>query len=124
MGLGAKLVELESSLSLAASPEIIGGCETRELHIEQGSARAVWEVATSGWPSGASPIEFVVSAAYEGDPLHNRPAPGTVTVNGGFAPCPPGFRASAGAASSPSLPIPRFIAPWEAAINLFQIVFD
>jgi hypothetical protein len=70
-GLSAKLVEIESSLSLDTTPKIIGDLEARELHIEQGSARAVWEVATPDWPSGVHPIDFVVFAAYEADPLNH-----------------------------------------------------
>jgi len=98
------------------------GVMIAELPVVSGSASAVWEV-TSGAASNASTVEsldFDVYLVYTANPGSNSPAPGTITVNQSFAPVPPAFTASAGAAASASLPIPRF-ADTSTANGIFAI---
>ncbi|MGA2270935.1 MAG: hypothetical protein ABSH44_20895 [Bryobacteraceae bacterium] len=85
-----------------------------------GSGSAVWEVVNTN-PATPENFDFGVWVTYTATPGSNSPPAGTATVNMTFAPVPPSFTASAGAAFSGSLTVPRF-ADLSTASNLFNIV--
>jgi len=92
-----------------------------ELPVVNGSASAVWEVINTN-PSALDSLDFGVYWAFTANPGANSPPTGTATVNLSYAPTPPGpFSATAGAAASGSLPIPRF-ADTSSGTNIATIV--
>jgi len=91
-----------------------------EIPVVNGSASAVWEILNTN-PSSQETVKFAVFATYVANVAQNSPPAGTATVNMSFAPTPPVFTASSGAAASSSLNIPRFIADPNAAKNIFAI---
>jgi hypothetical protein len=108
-----------------------------EIPVVNGSATAVWEVINTN-PSAVEGVstpnstgsttsnnigtfDFGVWQQFTANPGANSPPVGQATVNLSFAPTPPtAFSASAGAAASSTLPIPRF-ADTSAATNIFNI---
>lgn len=92
-----------------------------ELPVINGSASAVWEVINTN-PSALESLDFGVYWAFTANPGANSPPTGSATVNLSYAPTPPGpFSATAGAAASGSLPIPRF-ADTSSGTNIATIV--
>ena len=88
-----------------------------EVPITNGSGQAVWEVVNTN-PNTNETFSFGVYITYTANVAQNSPPPGTSTVNLSFAPTPPAFTASAGAAASSTLTIPRFIPDASAARNI------
>jgi len=84
------------------------GNAVAELTPISGTATAVWEVLAAD-PLVAQNFDFPVFFGWTGNAANNSPALGTASVAGSFAPTPPVFSASAGAAASATLPIPRFV---------------
>jgi hypothetical protein len=86
-----------------------------------GTGTAVWEVINTN-PAASESFTFGVYTSYTANQNQGTPAVGTVTVNQSFAPTPgPNtFTASAGAAASGTLTIPRF-ADTSTARNLVTI---
>ncbi len=72
-------------------------------------------------PNTSETFNFAVYTTYSANVAQNSPPPGTSTVNLSFAPTPPIFSASAGAAASSTLTIPRFISDASAARNFAVI---
>jgi hypothetical protein len=97
-----------------------GNVPIAEVPITNGSGLAVWEVVNTN-PSTNETLAFAVYTTYSANVAQNSPPPGTSTVNLSFAPTPPIFSASAGAAASSTLTIPRFVADQAAARN-FMVV--
>ncbi|HTP32681.1 MAG TPA: hypothetical protein VMJ75_10935 [Candidatus Acidoferrales bacterium] len=97
-----------------------GNVPIAEIQVVNGSATAVWEVVNTN-PNANEAVKFAVYSTYIANPGQNSPPPGTATVNLSFAPAPPTFSASAGAAASSTLTIPRFIADPSAARNILNI---
>jgi len=91
-----------------------------EIPVTNGSASATWEVLNTN-PNTQETFKFAVFATYTANVAQNSPPPGTATVNLSYAPTPPAFTASSGAAASSSLNVPRFIADPNAARNLFTV---
>jgi hypothetical protein len=107
-----------------------------EIPVVNGTATAVWEVVntnpsaiegqsntttTSTTQNNTGSFDFGVWQQFTANPGANSPPVGQATVNLSFAPTPPvAFSASAGAAASSTLPIPRF-ADTSAATNIFNI---
>jgi len=97
-----------------------GAVPLAELAITAGSATAVWEVLNTN-PNAQENVKFSVFTTYISNVAQNSPPAGTATVNMSFAPTPPVFTASSGAAASSSLTVPRFIADPNAAKNIFGV---
>ena len=97
-----------------------GNVPIAEVTITNGTGTAVWEVVNTN-PNTNETLQFAVYTTYSANVAQNSPAPGTSTVNLSFAPTPPAFSASAGAAASSSLTIPRFISDASAARNIAVI---
>jgi len=91
-----------------------------ELPVVNGSTAAVWEIINTNAATSEN-FDFGVWLAYTASPGTNSPPPGTATVNLSFAPIPPDFTASAGAAASSSLTVPRF-ADTSTALQIFSVV--
>ena len=107
--------------ALSSTDNIQGGnIPLTEINVVNGTATAVWEVINTN-PNANETLKFGVYETFVSNVAQNTPAPGTATVNLSFAPSPPAFSASSGAAASSSLPIPRFIADPNAARNIFNI---
>jgi len=102
------------------APGNSGNVPIAEIPVTNGSATAVWEVLNTN-PTAQETFKFAVFSTYTANVAQNSPPPGTATVNLSFAPTPPIFTASSGAAASSSLNIPRFIADPNAARNIFAI---
>jgi len=102
----------------ASSPTV--GVPIAEVPVVNGTATAVWEVINTN-PAAQETFKFGVYSTFVSNVAQNSPPPGTATVNLSFAPTPPSFTASSGAAASSSLTIPRFIADPNAAKNIFTI---
>jgi len=81
-----------------------------ELAVVNGSATAVWEVLQAA-SNQVETVQFGVDFTIVGSQANNTPPAGSGTVNLSYAPTagPFTFSASAGAAASGSLPIPRFV---------------
>jgi len=101
-------------------PDTAGNVPIAEINVVNGSATAVWEVVNTN-PNSNETLKFGVYATYVANVAQNSPPPGTATVNLSYAPAPPTFSASSGAAASSTLSIPRFIADTGAARNLINI---
>jgi hypothetical protein len=97
-----------------------GNVPVAEIQVVNGSATAVWEVVNTN-PNANESVKFAVYTTYVSNVGQNSPPPGTATVNLSFAPAPPTFSASSGAAASSTLTIPRFIADPNAARNILTI---
>ncbi|HXK02738.1 MAG TPA: hypothetical protein VMS37_10070 [Verrucomicrobiae bacterium] len=97
-----------------------GNVPIAEIQVVNGSASAVWEVVNTN-PNANESVKFAVYTTYISNVGQNSPPPGTATVNLSFAPAPPTFSASSGAAASSTLTIPRFIADPNAARNILII---
>jgi hypothetical protein len=97
-----------------------GNVPIAELQVTNGSASAVWEVVNTN-PQTNESFKFAVYETFTSNVAQNSPPPGTATVNMSYAPAPPTFSASAGAAASSTLAIPRFIADPNAAKSIFII---
>jgi len=107
--------------SVAATDNATAGIVgVAEIPVVNGSAVAVWEVINTN-PAAQENFKFGVYTTYVSNVAQNSPPAGTATVNMSFAPTPPAFTASSGAAASSSLPIPRFIADPNAAKNIFTV---
>jgi hypothetical protein len=86
-----------------------------------GTATAVWEVLNTN-PNAIDSFKVAVYATYTANVAQNSPPAGTAQVNLSYAPTPTAaFTASAGAAASSTLTIPRFIADTSAARNIFIV---
>jgi len=94
-----------------------GNVPIAEIPITNGSGTAVWEVVNTN-PNTNETFQFGVYVTYTANVAQNSPPPGTSTVNLSYAPTPPIFTASAGAAASSTLTIPRFIPDGLAARNI------
>jgi hypothetical protein len=97
-----------------------GNVPIAEIPVVNGSATAIWEVVNTS-PSSLDSLKFAVYTTFTANVAQNSPPAGTATVNLSFAPTPPSFTASSGAAASSSLTIPRFIADPNAAKNILNI---
>jgi hypothetical protein len=97
-----------------------GNVPIAEVPITNGSGQAVWEVVNTN-PNTNETFQFGVYITYTANVAQNSPPPGTSTVNLSYAPTPPAFTASAGAAASSTLVIPRFIPDGSAARNILII---
>jgi hypothetical protein len=97
-----------------------GNVPIAEIQVVNGSATAVWEIVNTN-PNSNESVKFAVYTTYVANVGQNSPPPGTATVNLSYAPAPPTFSASSGAAASSSLTIPRFIADPNAARNVLTI---
>uniref|UniRef100_Q01Q37 Uncharacterized protein n=1 Tax=Solibacter usitatus (strain Ellin6076) TaxID=234267 RepID=Q01Q37_SOLUE len=97
-----------------------GNVPIAEVPITNGSGLAVWEVVNTN-PSTSETFSFAVYTTYSANVAQNSPPAGTSTVNLSYAPTPPIFTASAGAAASSTLTIPRFISDPSAARNFAVI---
>jgi len=97
-----------------------GNVPVAEIQVVNGSATAVWEVVNTN-PNSNESVKFAVYTTYVANVGQNSPPPGTATVNLSYAPAPPTFSASSGAAASSTLTIPRFIADPNAAKNILTI---
>jgi hypothetical protein len=91
-----------------------------EIPIINGTGTAVWEVVNTN-PSNQETLKFGVYTTFVANVAQNSPPPGTATVNLSFAPTPPSFTASAGAAASNTLLVPRFTADPNAAKPVLAI---
>ena len=100
--------------STDTGPGAGGNVPLFELGVSNGSAVAQWEVVNTN-AFANEVLRFAVYATY------SSPSPGALTVNLSYAPSPPGFSASSGAAASDTLPIPRFIADPNAARSILTI---
>ena len=102
------------------APGNSGNVPVVEIPVTNGSASAVWEILNTN-PSTQETVKFAVFSTYTSNVGQNSPPPGTATVNLSFAPTPPSFTATSGAAASSTLSIPRFIADPNAARNIFVV---
>ncbi|MCU1235456.1 MAG: hypothetical protein JWP63_3423 [Candidatus Solibacter sp.] len=91
-----------------------------EVPITNGSGQAVWEVVNTN-PSTNETFQFAVYVTYSANVAQNTPPAGTSTVNLSYAPTPPSFTASAGAAPSSTLSIPRFVSDASSARNIVVV---
>jgi hypothetical protein len=91
-----------------------------ELSVVNNSASAVWEIINTN-PATPENFDFGTWVTYTASSATNSPPPGTATVNMSFGPVPPSFTATAGAAASALLTIPRF-ADMSSPQNIFTIV--
>jgi hypothetical protein len=98
----------------------VGNVPIAEIQVVNGSATAVWEVVNTN-PNADETVKFAVYTTYVPNVGQNSPPPGTATVNLSFAPAPPTFSASSGAAASSTLTVPRFVADSTAARNIFIV---
>jgi len=109
--------------SIAATdnaPGTGGNVPIVELPVTNGSALAVWEILNTN-PNSNETAKFAVFTTFTSNVATNSPPPLTATVNLSFAPSPPAFTASTGAAASNTLPVPRFIQDPNAAKNIFAV---
>jgi len=97
-----------------------GNVPIAEITITNGTGQAVWEVINTN-PNTNETFQFGVYVTYTANVAQNSPVAGTSTVNLSYAPAPPAFTASAGAAASSSLTVPRFTSDASAARNIFVI---
>jgi len=97
-----------------------GNVPIAEINVVNGSASAVWEIVNTN-PNANESVKFAVYTTYVSNVAQNSPPPGTATVNLSFAPAPPTFSASSGAAASSTLNVPRFIADPSAARSILNI---
>jgi len=90
-----------------------GSLALYQVPVSNGTAEAVWEVVNEN-PSANDILDFGVFFTYVANQNTNTPPVGTGSVGFSYAPAPnttglpPTFTATAGAAASSSLPIPRF----------------
>ena len=98
----------------------VGNVPIAEIQVVNGSATAVWELVNTN-PNANESVKFAVYTTYVPNVGQNSPPPGTATVNLSFAPAPPVFSASAGAAASSTLSVPRFVADSSAARSIFIV---
>jgi hypothetical protein len=86
-----------------------GTVSTAPVSIVNGSGVAVWEVLSNNYTTNQN-FDFGVYLQYTGSQGTNSPAAGPMQVSQSLAPNPTNgaFTATAGAAASSSLPIPRF----------------
>jgi large repetitive protein len=79
------------------------------INASTGTGLAVWEIINTN-PNAIDTVGFGLFINYSANAAANSPAPGTITVTLSFAPTPSGgaFTSTTGAASSSTLPIPRF----------------
>jgi len=108
------------SASTNATDSNGGNIPAAELAVTNGSAVAVWEVVNTN-PNANETFRFGVFTTYTANVSQNSPPAGTATVNLSYAPTPPVFTTSSGAAASGSLNIPRFIQDPNAAKNIFTV---
>jgi hypothetical protein len=109
-----------SNTTISFSGTGYGTLNLAEVSIVNGSGTAVWEVLNTNATSLES-LDFGVYQQFTANPGANSPPVGTATVNMSYAPTPPlAFSASAGAAASATLSIPRF-ADTSSATNIFSI---
>jgi hypothetical protein len=109
-----------SNTTISFSGTGYGTLNLAEVSIVNGSGTAVWEVLNTNATSLES-LDFGVYQQFTANPGANSPPVGTATVNMSYAPTPPlAFTASAGAAASATLSIPRF-ADTSSATNIFSI---
>jgi hypothetical protein len=104
----------------ATDNAIAGPVGIVELQPVNGTVTAVWEVVNTS-PSSIDTIKFGVYTTFVANVAQNSPPAGASTVNLSFAPTPPSFTATTGAAASSSLPIPRFIADPNAPKTILNI---
>jgi hypothetical protein len=116
--LEAVLVESASSLYPRDARVTIEGNEARETVIANGSTVVVWEMTALGHtPTTIEFLAYIVPFPENGRDRRTRCA-----VSGSFSPGPPDFAASAAAAASSTLPVPRFM-PSAFAPKVFEINF-
>jgi len=109
---------LAATTGVNGSPATLG---LTQLAVSGGTAIAVWEVINTN-PSALENFQFAIFVQTSANVPNNSPAPGTGTVNLSLAPNPTNgaFTASAGAAASGSLTIPRF-ADTSTAKNIVAV---
>jgi len=91
-----------------------------EVPVVNGSVDIDWEVTGRNVQAGELSVEFVAVTTYHGA-LQGLASPVACSLWGSFAPAPPDFTASAAAAASSSLPLPRFITATTAAVR-FEVL--
>jgi len=96
-----------------------GNVPIAEITVLNGSATATWEIVNTN-PNGNESLKFAVYETFSSNVAQNTPPPGTATVTMSYAPTPPAFSASSGAAASSTLTIPRFTAGTGSS-NIFTI---
>jgi len=106
--------------SVSATDNASGPVGIAEVPLVNGTGTAVWEIVNTS-PSSIDTIKFGVYTTFVANVAQNLPPPGTATVNLSFAPTPPSFTATSGAAASSTLTIPRFIADPNAPKNILAI---
>jgi len=97
-----------------------GNVPVAEIPVVNGSAMAVWEVVNTN-PNAIETLKFAVYSTFTSNVAQNSPPSGTGTVNLSFAPTPPSFSASSGAAASSTLSIPRFVSDTSSARNFLVV---
>jgi len=109
---------LASTTGVNGSPATLG---LTQIPVSGGTAIATWEIINTN-PSALETAKFAVFVQTSANVPANSPAPGTATVNLSYAPNPTNgaFTASAGAAASGSLTIPRF-ADTSTARNIVAV---
>jgi hypothetical protein len=108
----------QTSGASSSSPQI----QIAPVTIIGNSGTAVWEVLNTN-PNTIDSLTFGVYMSYTANVANNTPAPGTIGVTLSFAPTPSGggFTATAGAAASGTLNIPRFSDTLDINASLVKI---
>jgi uncharacterized repeat protein (TIGR01451 family) len=119
-GFAQLTVDEISAFNAVAATATANSVPVAEIPVVNGSAVAVWEVINTN-PAALENLKFSVYTSYTANPGQNSPAPGTVTANLSFAASPPSFSAASGANASDTLPVPRFIADPNAALDVLTI---
>jgi hypothetical protein len=104
----------------SSAPVDSGSVPVAEIPIVNGAGTAVWEVVNTN-PNANETFKFSVFTTYTANPGQNSPPPGIAAVSLSYAPTPPNFTASSGAAASATLPVPRFISDGVATFGLLMI---
>jgi len=113
-GAGPSLVAQTSTFGVAQGASGgVGGSQVPyspvAINASTGTGLAVWEIINTN-PNAIDTVDFGLFVNYSANAAANSPAPGTISVTLSYAPTPSGgaFTSSTGAASSATLPIPRF----------------
>jgi hypothetical protein len=125
---GANSVPLVTQTAAYAGPTF-GGASTSApgiapVLLNSGTGTAVWEIVNTN-PSTIDTVNFAVYINYTANPASNIPsAPSTMNVTLSFAPTPASgaFTATAGAAASNVLTVPRFSDSYDITATLAKFV--
>jgi len=92
------------------------------INATTGSGLAVWEIINTN-ANQIDTVDFGLYINYTANAAANTPAPGTISVTLSYAPTPSGgaFTSTTGAASSSTLPIPRFSDSLDITKNIANI---